>query len=352
VWLVDAAGNEARANAQSVPLRLDDSPPTVRFGGVDPTDPTRVDVIASDTISPLRGGEVEIRRHGRLGWLPVPTSRSRTGFVARLDDEHLEDGTYDLRARVSDSAGNERSTTTETSGRRARRTVPARIDTRLVAGQVKIVRARGSRGRKPRKRRDMGVRPTVDFGRTSPIPGRLTTPGGNPVANAGIEVWERISLPGAPSQRVALIGTDDTGRFKYKALRGPSRVIRFRYTGSPIVRARTAEVVIRVKATTTFTTSRDRVVNGEDIVLRGYVLGQSLPSVGKLIQLQAYSRGGWITFATPRADATTGKWSYRYRFTSTRGTVRYRFRARVPREAGFPYASGTSKLAHVVVRGL
>ena len=35
-----------------------------------------------------------------------------------------------------------------------------------------------------------------------------------------------------------------------------------------------------------------------------------------------------------------------------RGTVRYRFRVRVPREAGFPYTSGTSRLAHVTVRGL
>ena len=140
-----------------------------------------------------------------------------------------------------------------------------------------------------------------------------------------------------------MIGTDATGRFKFKALRGPSRVVRFRYPGSPLVRARTAEVEISVKATTTLRTNRKRVVNGEDIVLSGRVLGQPLPPVGKLVQLQAYSRGRWITFATPRADATTGRWSYRYRFTSTRGTVRYRFRARVPREAGFPYASGTSR---------
>jgi protocatechuate 3,4-dioxygenase beta subunit len=351
VWLVDAAGNETRDNAQSVALRLDDTPPSVRFGPIDANDPTRIEVIASDAVSPLSRAEVEIQRHGRAAWLPLATIRSRTGFVARLDDEHLEDGLYDLRARVFDSAGNERSTTVETSGRRARRMVPARIDTRLVAGQPKLVRARGS-GRHKRTRRIIVVRPTVDFGRTIPIRGRLTTPGKNPVANASIEVWEQISVPGAPSRRVALIGTDGAGRFKFKALRGPSRVIRFRYVGSPLVRARTAEVEIQVRATTTFRTDRKRVVNGEDIVLSGRVLGQSLPSTGKLVQLQAYSRGRWITFATPRADPTTGRWSYRYRFTSTRGTVRYRFRARVPREAGFPYTAGTSRLAHVVVRGL
>ena len=52
-----------------------------------------------------------------------------------------------------------------------------------------------------------------------------------------------------------------------------------------------------------------------------------MPDGGKLIDLQAYYRGGWRTFATPRTDRR-GRWSYRYRFGATRGTVRYRFRAR------------------------
>jgi len=93
-------------------------------------------------------------------------------------------------------------------------------------------------------------------------------------------------------------------------------------------------------------------VNGEEIVLRGQIPGRPLPAVGKLVQLQAYSRGRWLTFATPRASAASGRWSYRYRFTATRGTVRYRFRALIPQEAGFPYASGASRPVHVLVKGL
>jgi hypothetical protein len=129
-------------------------------------------------------------------------------------------------------------------------------------------------------------------------------------------------------------------------------VLRFRYPGTALVRARTAEVAIKVTATSTLRTSRTSVVNGDEIVLRGRVLGRPLPAVGKLVQLQAYSRGRWLTFATPRASAASGRWSYRYRFTATRGTVRYRFRTRVPEEAGFPFASGTSRSIHVLVRGL
>ncbi len=48
-------------------------------------------------------------------------------------------------------------------------------------------------------RRDAGTAracssvPTASFGRTIPLKGRLTMPGGNPLAGADIEVWERVN---------------------------------------------------------------------------------------------------------------------------------------------------------------
>jgi hypothetical protein len=352
VWLGDAAGNQDRRTAQAVPLRLDDRPPDVRFRGTDVADPTRIDVLAADSTSPITRTELEIRRRGDASWLPLATTRTSDGVSARIDDENLPNGIYDLRARAYDSAGNEQSADRDTSGTPATRAVPTRIDTRLVAGQVKLVKARGSRGGKRRTRRVIVVRPRVDYGRTVPIQGRLTMPGGNPVPNGIIEVWERISVPATQFRRVAVIGTDAAGRFTFKALRGPSRMLRFRYAGTALVRARTAEVKLQVNAATTLESSRRRVVNGDEIVLRGRVQGRPLPTVGKLVQLQAYSRGRWLTFATPRADAATGRWSYRYRFTATRGTVRYRFRASIPEESTYPYGRGASRSVFVLVRGL
>ena len=82
-----------------------------------------------------------VRRGHRL-----PTVRTEDGFTARLDDEELPDGVYDLRARAIDGAGNERSTDREPSGEKARRTAPMRIATRLVAGHVKLLDARRSDG--------------------------------------------------------------------------------------------------------------------------------------------------------------------------------------------------------------
>ena len=104
----------------------------------------------------------------------------------------LPNGEYALRARATDSAGNERSTDREVSGKVALRSVPLRVDTQLVAGQIKIVKSRRARGGRRRTRRVIIVRPMIRFGRhycrsaaDSPLPG------GNAIASAGIEVWEQ-----------------------------------------------------------------------------------------------------------------------------------------------------------------
>jgi hypothetical protein len=97
--------------------------------------------------------------------------------------------------------------------------------------------------------------------------------------------------------------------------------------------------------------NRHRVVNGESVRFTGTVPGEPLPAIGKLLQLQVFSRGDWLTFATPRSDPR-GNWRHEYRFTATQGVTRYRFRVRVPREAGYPYAAGTSKSVRVTVAGL
>jgi hypothetical protein len=151
-------------------------------------------------------------------------------------------------------------------------------------------------------------------------------------------------------QPVATVRTNVDGRFRFKALPGPSRALRFRFAGTPTVRGHSSYVRLRVRAASTIHVSRRKVVNGEAVTFTGAVQGEVPPS-GKLLQLQVFSRGSWLTFATPRADQR-GKWRHEYRFTATRGVTRYRFRARLPRESGFPYAAGTSRQVKVKVTGL
>jgi hypothetical protein len=348
LWLQDAAGNSSRATAVTVRLRLDDDPPTIAFAAVDADDPARIDVRASDATSGLAGTELEIRREGSSTWSSIPTKHTAGGFYGRMDDEHLADGSYALRARARDAAGNERSTDRAPRGGPMIRTVPLRINTRLVVGKEK--RARRSKGGGKGRRR-LNTRPKVGYGLAVPLQGRLTTPGGNGVAAAPIDVWEQPDVAGASWRRAAVVRTNAQGRFTYKAPGGPSRALRFHYRGTPLIRARSSRVDLRVTAASSMRSNRPRVVNGDEVVFRGRVKGRPLPATGKLLQLQVRSRGRWLTFATPRAT-DTGRWKHRYRFTATRGTVRYRFRARLPRESGFPYAAGRSRQVKVIVRGL
>lgn len=348
-WLRDEAGNADERTAREVTLRFDGEAPVLRFLAQDEARPTRLSVAASDSVSGLAEGVVEARREGETVWRPLPTELSGPGLEATVDDEALPDGVYELRARAVDHAGNERTTTRTEGDATASIRLPVRISSRLTVGKLKLVRARGARGK---RRRILVIRPRARFGQTIPLTGRLTTPGGNPLPERDVEVFERVNQPLADWRRIASVRTTGTGHFVFRALRGPSRTLRFRYPGTETVRGFTSDVELRVRAGSSMRVSRHSVVNGEEVTFRGRLKGREHLQGSKLVQLQAYARGGWITFATPRADPRTGLWNWRYRFAATRGHVRYRFRVRIPKEPSFPFDSGSSRRVIVKVAGL
>jgi hypothetical protein len=65
-----------------------------------------------------------------------------------------------------------------------------------------------------------------------------------------------------------------------------------------------------------------------------------------------FTRRRWRTFAQPRAAASTGRWRYDYRFEAVRGRATFKFRARIRREATYPFELGTSRRVRVQVVGL
>ena len=75
---------------------------------------------------------------------------------------------------------------------------------------------------------------------------------------------------------------------------------------------------------------------------RGRLIGQPIPRVGKLIDLQAFDARRWRTFLTTRANRK-GRYRASYRFVRTAAPRTFRFRARARREARYPYALGTSR---------
>jgi hypothetical protein len=349
VSLQDAAGNRS-ASTEAV-LRFDDQAPTLNFLAQSQDRPTLVRVKAQDVGSGLGVREITITRRGSSISTSLSLIADRNGFSTTIDDEHLRDGIYDLRARARDLAGNERSTDRRTDGRRAALALPLRIKTSLRVGKRMRIRARGANGKR-RYRIVLIEKPQSRYGRTILLRGRLTSLGGNPLVARNIDVLAQTHLSAAPWRPIATLRTTRTGRFTFRALRGPSRTLRFRFNGSDTIRGRTAVVRLGVRAASSIFVDRRRVVNGESVMFRGRLRGRPLPSSGKLIEIQARARGRWLTFGTTRAKASGGRWALPYRFSGTRGNVRYRFRVRIPKESSYPYETGTSRSVSVNVRGL
>lgn len=192
-----------------------------------------------------------------------------------------------------------------------------------------------------------GRRVTVRAGRPVTIAGRLTDAAGAGIAGAHLgAAWRVVDRKwvARPGVRTGL-----DGRFVYVLRPGPSREVRFSYFPFSDSRAVELSNVVRVDALAPLTIrAHSRSVTGDRVVrLGGRVGGGPIPRAGLLVTLQGFQSGyGWRTFRTVRTDRH-GRWRTSYRFRSTRG--RFGFRALVPRQGRFPFASSRSAGVFVVV---
>lgn len=345
VWLEDAAGNESRAHATGpLRLRLDPDPPLLRFLPIDPAAPAIVAAEVED-LSGLADGAIELKRIGTKVWHPIPTARHGTRLEADVDAARLAPGVYELRARAVDAAGNQ----AVLDGKE--RTLPARTPTRLravVERRVALRRVGCRPARAPRCRTAVTVRRTVvraRHGSTVAIRGRLETVAGQPLAGraVAIELVSRDGTRPAPGAR-----TDAAGNFALTLPARRSAVVRLRFDGDRGVLPSARELGIQVPAPVTFATARRSVRGGGPTRFRGRVGGGSIPGRGKLVEVQAHFRGRWRTISTVRTGPA-GRWRFSYAFRPAAATARYRLRARVPVEAGYPFAAAVSRPVRVTV---
>jgi hypothetical protein len=327
VWLEDEAGNASDTTAsRPIELRLDSTPPErAEFDLVDERDPRRIEALVSDSASGIDNGSIEMRQSGRRQWHELPTSLSPGRMSAYIDDLALPDGNYEFRTRVTDAAGNERVSERRVDGSKMELMLPLRSRSRIVLRTDRQGRA----GRSAR--------------------GLLESGDGKPLAGLPVLVSEQPRNASSFHQS-ATLQTDSRGLFSYPLHYGPSRTVRFRYDGTRLIKPSVESLILKVPARTTIRTRRSFLRNGQSAQFRGRLRGLPPPEGGKLIDLQAYYRGSWRTFATPRTDSR-GRWSFRYRFEATHGLVRYRFRARIRRETAYPYELGYSRVVTVTVRG-
>ncbi|NLT05148.1 MAG: hypothetical protein GXY03_02440, partial [Solirubrobacterales bacterium] len=321
---------------------------------------------AVSDLSGVAGGRIELRGyHGRGDWRALPTALRGGRLHAELSDDL--DGAYELRARATDGAGN------AGVGYGGVRTLPVRAATRL-AGHL-LVRARRARpGCKPAKAARCRTVATVRRqaarvarGGQVVLRATATTAAGRPLAGAEIAAT-LVSADGRETGLPAL-RTDAAGAVATVLTARRSATVRLRYAGDGRHRASEAAVELRVPAQATIAAGGPAVravrqlrrkaargpwravaVAGRVVRFRGRVLGGAVPRAGKLVEVQAHFRGRWRTISAVRSDRR-GRWSFRYRFGASPRTATYRMRARVPAEAGYPFAAGTSRPLRVTVPG-
>jgi hypothetical protein len=188
------------------------------------------------------------------------------------------------------------------------------------------------------------------FGAAAVVTGRITSASGQPVAGAALAPLVRALRSGAHTRvdRAVVAGSD--GAYRVRLGRGPSRIVRLgiRLRADDERLVCSAALVVRVRAGVTLHASPRQVRNGQSVRFSGRLLGRPVPRGGKLVDLQARDAGRWRTFATVRARRR-GAFRLHYRFLRTFHPTTFPFRARVRREASYPYALGYSPVVRVRV---
>jgi hypothetical protein len=355
VWREDAATNREQANASlPVALRFDPDPPRLGFEELSASDPTRVSVLVDDAVSGLAGGQIELSRQGSSSWETLATQQEGSRLVARIDDARLPAGPYLLRATARDHAANQNSTDQLLDGRPMAINLPLRTQTAMSAGVMRertvrtAVRRRGKRRVVRRRVARLVSRTRVALGRHVNIDGRLGSLDGQPIPGAEVQVLSRSAT--TPEQLLGVLHTDDQGRYAYLAQAGSTSILRFAYAGTPQILPSQSEVTLLVSATSTIRARPRRARNGQAVGFAGRLRSLPAPPAGKLVELQVLLSGHWQTFRTTRTGPE-GAWRVRYRFRRSCGVLRYRFRARIPEEAGYPFETGRSRAVGVRVRG-
>jgi hypothetical protein len=291
-----------------------------------------------------------------------------TSGTLAVNTASVPDGAYALEVRATDAAGNTR---TATHGS------PVVIDNvpdtvvmpptqNPVGGATKTTPATSAGGVTSGPDNGTGATPnavmkatfassrrgviTSRHGRQVLVTGVLKGPDGKPIGGAKLHVLHQDKTVGAPMVAVAEVVTDADGTFRHVTTAERSRTIRIAYRArlADTDFAETTDIALSVVASVGLRVDRTALRNGQSVRFSGSIPGAPAGS-RKVVELQVKKGNGWMTFRSTRLRS--GRFNERYRFTRTRGTANYTFRARVRAEAGFPFATGHSKQVRVQVRG-
>jgi len=341
-WARDLAGNEndgvgANASPGIAQARIDLTAPEVAFADrQDPADPDRLEAAVADGLSGVAGGRISFRQAGSAGWTELPTELRADRLVARMDSTRMRPGvTYEFHAEATDRAGNLVATDRRANGAPMTQVGPFKAATTL-----REVAVDGKR----RARAAYRARPLAS--------GRLVDAGGAPVAGARIELIESYAPGSKRGSRTIVTATDAGGRFSARLARGPSRTVVARYAGDARrLGSESVAAAVRVRGGIRFHAPR-RVRAGGRATFAGKVKakGADFSKRGKSVEVQVRVGRKWKTVGRSLHTDSRGRFRLRYRFVASYARpVRYRFRAVVLRERGWPYLPATSRERRLTV---
>ena len=346
LWLRDEAGNEAPVSAVTVPLRLDDVPPTLAFSG---ESEGQVKAAVSDAHSGPASGQIFYRRVDSEKWIELPTklvpgAAGAADLVAPMPE--LGFGTFVFRVEATDAAGNTAATSLRTDGTQmAIRRVPPphapRGKSRLFA------RLRGGYGR--------GDSLTIPFGAPALLSGRLTRADGAGLGGRELRVASRPSRGALLPAAVETVRTGEQGGFALRLPGGPSRRVTVTFAGDGgLEPARRPGLELRVRSGITLAAAPQSLRTGQAVVLHGKVgsKGAPIPRRGKLVAIQYLEEATrrWRPVLVTRSDHH-GRFRAHYRFRYVSGRAAIRLRATALAEERWPYAPGSSAPLTVRVQG-
>lgn len=343
-----AAGSYADMELNYLKLRINDpqvpqinSAVTSLASGVPVAGPTSVTFSARDLESGIRSATLEIDGKAvatrvfdtdahtchepfvRLNPCPSAVSGSLAG-----DTTMLSDGRHSARVLVSDATGTNAGIagpwTFTTANRLVRNLCSAPMG---ASARVRL---------KPR---------SVRFGRGAALHVRWPTVPWTSAEVALLTGKSRLAI----SRPVTLSAS---GRSVLDVPSGHNRLVRvgIRPAGSTGPFACSKPLAVRVTAGVTLRVHPRLLDNGHTVRLRGRLFG-GRRARGRSVVVEARAKGGrrrWTPVTVLHARKG-GRFHFRYRFARTYQTTRYFFRARVPRQRGFPYVSGHSARVPVLV---
>ncbi|HWF33225.1 MAG TPA: carboxypeptidase-like regulatory domain-containing protein [Solirubrobacteraceae bacterium] len=190
---------------------------------------------------------------------------------------------------------------------------------------------------------------TTGYARAHTLTGRLTAPGGVPIADASVDVRASPSYAGAKTVAMPSPRTDANGRFSVRIPAGTSsRTLRVAYRAhlGDALPVATRTLRISVRAGIVLRVSPRTASAGSTIRFRGELRGGPIPHGGKQLVLEARSPGSaWIEFKVLHTNAH-GRYGASYSFKFP-GPADYRFRVRSEAESDFPFAAGSSNVVGV-----